>query len=406
MRGAVTAILAAALAAAAWAGPVGASSSPALDKLNKKIDRHQRRLQEMGRREAQVLEHIQSLRKQLDAEKQAVAALDHRLAALRPQVATTRLWIQAADLILAARRRWFARRARAYYKFAAPGATGFVAGARTPEEGALRYLYLRFAISHDKQIMAAWQRERLYRRRLNQRLAHLQESIGRTIAVQRRRFQRTLALSGRRYLLLRQLRRKRADASELVADLSLARLRLRRALARGTVSPGPPAAPPPPAHQAGVKPPRMVPVTPHRRPPRPAIQKRRGRLPWPVSPRDLVSVHRLKGGVRPWRGLLLGTKPGSLVKCIYNGRVVFAGWFRGFGQMVIIGHGHRIYSVMAHLAEVTVTAGRDVTTGTVIGRTGGRNGDGVATMYFEIRRGYKAQDAISWLGRGRRQAGI
>jgi septal ring factor EnvC (AmiA/AmiB activator) len=406
VTGALMAALAVVLSAAASTGPVKVSSSPALDKLNRKIDHHQRQLRDMGRREAEVLEQIRRLGRQLDEEKKAVATLDRRLESLRPQVQTTQLWIEALDLILAARRRWFARRARAYYKFAAPGGTGFVAGAKTPDGAALRYLYLRLAISHDKQILAAWRRERLYRRRLNQRLAHLQESIGRTITVQRRRFQRTLALSGRRYLLLRQLRRKRADASDLVADLSLARLRLRRALARGTVGPIPPPASSRPGPGAAVKRPQMVPVTRNWQPPGPSILKRRGRLPWPVTGRDLVSVHRLKGGVRPWRGLLLGTRPGALVKCIYNGRVVFAGWFRGFGQMVIVGHGHRIYSVMAHLAEVTVAAGRDVSTGTVIGRTGGQNGDGVATMYFEIRRGYKAQDAISWLGSGRRQAGI
>jgi septal ring factor EnvC (AmiA/AmiB activator) len=405
----MTVALVAALASSAAAAPTPSAPSPSLKDLDKKIDSHQRRLRDIGRREAQVLDQVRRLGRQLEAEKKAVVALDLRLEALRPQVEATRLWLEALDLILARRRQWVARRLRAYYKFSAPGGTGFVAGARNPDEAALRYLYLRFAINHDKQVMAAWGRERLHRRRLDQRLARLQQTIGRTVQDQRRRFQRTLALSGRRYLLLRQLRRKRADASDLVADLSLARLRLRKALARGTGRPPKPAASARTGQKTPVKPPRMVPVTRDWRPPGPSILRARGRLPWPVAAGDLISAHRLTGGVRPWRGLLLGTRPGALVKCIHNGRVVFAGWFRGFGQMVIVGHGHRIYSVMAHLAEVKVAAGRDVATGAVIGRTGGRNGNGPATMYFEIRRGYKAQDTLGWLGRrrrpGRRQAG-
>jgi len=75
--------------------------------------------------------------------------------------------------------------------------------------------------------------------------------------------------------------------------------------------------------------------------------------------------------------------------------------------MVIVGHGHRIYSIMAHLAEIKVKAGRDVKTGQVIGRTERVGPGGPASLYFEIRRGFKAQNTLSWMGRrARHRKGI
>ncbi|MBU0516034.1 MAG: hypothetical protein KJ621_14820, partial [Proteobacteria bacterium] len=227
-------------------GAAGPTAAPRdLGDLDRKIDRHKLKLKRMDQREQQVLEQIRTISRRLTAEKTTIAALARRLDHLRPQVRTTRLWIEAMDLSLERRRRYFSRRLRAYYKFAAPGGSGFVAGARQADEAALRFLYLRFVLRHDRQVLAAWLAERTERRRLTRHLVGLQQVVTRTIRAKRLRFRRTLELSGRRYLLLRQLRRRKAAASDLVADLSLARLRLRLALARGTLGPEGRAASPP-----------------------------------------------------------------------------------------------------------------------------------------------------------------
>ena len=80
-----------------------------------------------------------------------------------------------------------------------------------------------------------------------------------------------------------------------------------------------------------------------------------------------------------------------------SGRVLFAGWFRGYGQMVIVDHGGGDLSVSGYLDEALVAAGDSVALGQPIGsvgETGSASGPG---LYFEIRHDGKAVDPALWL---------
>ena len=46
-----------------------------------------------------------------------------------------------------------------------------------------------------------------------------------------------------------------------------------------------------------------------------------------------------------WRGLFIRSESGAPVKAVANGRVVFAEWMRGFGNLMIIDHGGSYLSI-------------------------------------------------------------
>jgi septal ring factor EnvC (AmiA/AmiB activator) len=98
-------------------------------------------------------------------------------------------------------------------------------------------------------------------------------------------------------------------------------------------------------------------------------------------------------------GIEIEAPAGTPVPAIAAGRVLFAGWFRGYGQMVILDHGGGDLSVSGYLDEVHVVAGDSVAAGQPIGsvgETGSASGPG---LYFEIRHDGKAVDPMLWLAK-------
>src|SRR6185503_17021038 len=61
---------------------------------------------------------------------------------------------------------------------------------------------------------------------------------------------------------------------------------------------------------------------------------------------------------------------GQRVIAVAKGRVVHAGWLRGFGQLLILDHGDGYHSLMAHLSRITVQNGDEVGEGDIVGYVG------------------------------------
>jgi septal ring factor EnvC (AmiA/AmiB activator) len=76
--------------------------------------------------------------------------------------------------------------------------------------------------------------------------------------------------------------------------------------------------------------------------------------------------------------------------------VAYAGPFRGYGQIVIIDHGKRWFTLITGMASLTVRQGEDVARGAVVGALG--NGNRNVTV--ELRRSGIPVDLTPLLRRG------
>lgn len=117
----------------------------------------------------------------------------------------------------------------------------------------------------------------------------------------------------------------------------------------------------------------------------------KGRLPWPVE----GVVKRMADRKR--KGVLIGVEEGAPVRAVGDGKVIHAGWIKGYGLVVIIDHGARYYTLSAHLEEIRTKTGDKVHSGQVIGSSG-RAGLAPPGVYFEIRHRDKTLDSGAWLG--------
>ncbi|UCE86148.1 MAG: peptidoglycan DD-metalloendopeptidase family protein [Deltaproteobacteria bacterium] len=88
---------------------------------------------------------------------------------------------------------------------------------------------------------------------------------------------------------------------------------------------------------------------------------------------------------------------GEPVRAVAAGDVRFAGWFRGYGKMLILDHGDEYFTVSAHLGEVYVDVGDSVQAGEPIGAVGDTGSLSGPLLYFEIRRGGEPLDPSEWL---------
>jgi septal ring factor EnvC (AmiA/AmiB activator) len=88
---------------------------------------------------------------------------------------------------------------------------------------------------------------------------------------------------------------------------------------------------------------------------------------------------------------------GAAVHAVAAGRVRYAGWFRGYGKLLILDHGDEYFTVLGHLAEMHVEVGDDVGSRAVIGTSGDTGSLQGPRLYFEIRHGRAPQDPRDWL---------
>ncbi|MEQ6917904.1 murein hydrolase activator EnvC family protein [Halomonas aquatica] len=132
-----------------------------------------------------------------------------------------------------------------------------------------------------------------------------------------------------------------------------------------------------------------------RPPPSTAIVQTRGELPWPVQGSIASSFHN--GDGVHLNGLLIRAAEGTPVKAVHPGRVVFADWMRGFGNLLIVDHGDQVMTLHAHLQHFTAAVGAAVSRGDPLGAVGASGGQSQPGLYFEVRRGGEPIDPQGWI---------
>lgn len=97
------------------------------------------------------------------------------------------------------------------------------------------------------------------------------------------------------------------------------------------------------------------------------------------------------------KGIDIRAAKGTPIKVIYGGVVVFADWFRGYGNLMIVDHGSGYYSLYAHADRFTKKTGDEVRRSEVIGTVGETGSIKGPYLYFELRYHGDPLDPEEWL---------
>jgi septal ring factor EnvC (AmiA/AmiB activator) len=98
-----------------------------------------------------------------------------------------------------------------------------------------------------------------------------------------------------------------------------------------------------------------------------------------------------------WKGLFIRGDSGQEVRAVAAGRVVFAEWLRGFGNLMIIDHGQGYLTIYGNNESLLKQVGEQVATGDSVATVGNTGGNQDSGLYFEIRYKGKAFDPLRWV---------
>lgn len=128
----------------------------------------------------------------------------------------------------------------------------------------------------------------------------------------------------------------------------------------------------------------------------------KGRLPWPVNGKVVIpygSHNDPRFNTPVFRnGIYIETRDDS-VKAVSRGKVVFADWFKGYGNLLIINHGEGYHTLYANLAETFLKVGDIIKINETVGRVGESGVFNAPSLYFELRYKGKPLDPAQWLKR-------
>jgi len=132
-----------------------------------------------------------------------------------------------------------------------------------------------------------------------------------------------------------------------------------------------------------------------------AFRALKGRLPWPVNGEIVVPFGKYrdpKFNIPVFKnGIEIRSKRNEYVRAIHGGKVVYADWFKGYGQLIIISHGGGYHSLYGNLSEIFYKTGDIIKGRKPIGRVGQSGLSDVPTLYFEIRYKGRPVDPTRWL---------
>lgn len=372
-------------AAIAWGLVLLVASAPAAAGL----DESRRTLEEIEQRIAQTaksLEAKQTAEHSLAADLQTVeteiarlegqlAVQKRRLAALESETAATEATATEARRAAAASEADVRRRLAALYKGGEAGLVKILFSPSSPARMAQDYDFLGRIVRRDRQLLATYRRQ----------LAELQTALARLSAL-RLEQQTTLAAlaenqkTARRALRLKEelLVQVRRDRQALA--LSLAELRERAARLAELVKRLESEKPREYSEKTGL------------------FAARKGRLPWPVEGAIRIGFgagrHPELGTMYDSHGIEIAVGGEGPIRAVAPGRVLFANWFKGYGNLLIIDHGESYYSLYAQAARLSRKVGDLLEVGEILGYSGLDGGKG---LYFEIRNGATPLDPLAWL---------
>jgi len=394
----MTSAKAAAFAAAAcWlalAGPaLGADPSARLETLRKEIEAREAKARELGAKAEGYLGELEAVDRELAETRRGAKLLREREREATRELGLARTGVDESARALAATERALDQRLVALYKWNATGGVASLWSADDFASFARRREGMARILAQDRALFSKHAREReefeARKRASEALLAEVSEARREASAREEKARQRLVERRNMVGLLKRRAEREEKAAAELRDAAAQHEEAIRRLPKSAPAEPRAPA-----ARSRSISPGPETAASPggglaRGNTARPVAGRTRAGFGRQVDPEFQTQTLRT--------GIEIAAPAGTPVQAVGPGRVLFAGWFRGYGQMVIVDHGAGDLSVSGYLDEALVAAGDSVALGQpigTVGETGSASGPG---LYFEIRHDGRPVDPALWL---------
>ena len=355
-------------------------------QVQEQLDDGRSQLETVRRQERQIIDQLDQMELQLQEIRDSTRKLRGERDLVRREVAEKRARLKELNRELQDLQTLLSRRLGALYKFGRQAYLEFMVSARDLADLQHRWIYLRDIAEQDQQLL----------RRLQQRKTEVDE-LGKTLSQREGRLNGLVAEIDRQQKNMEEVRRQRVALLQDVHNQEQVHQRYLQELmgvARELD-----------AKILGLQEQAERTSEPRLPPGGGGFANQRGVLPYPVRGEVVgrfgVTQQQVFNTKLRRNGIDIATQPSSPVAAVFSGQVLYCGWIKGYGNVIIIDHGDKYYTLSAQLGEISKKVGERVEAGEIIGYAGYAPVDNHSgRVYFEIRFQGKALDPLAWLRPG------
>ena len=350
-------------------------------RISREISENTQQVASYTQKELDLIEYLDQTERHLNQTRQKIKRSKAKLVALKKEQQTTQKAIERLISEITTLETYAGKRLTALYKLHQLGKIPIMASATSLHDLLLRFNSLEIISAHDHGV---WQQ-------LTQKkedLSSLHDSL-------KQQKEAHLVYSNRLEEELQTMARQKKERTKLLADI-----RGKKALTLAAIDALQQAAEAL-DHQLEIFSWTIHPVIFDTHQPTESFQTFKGLLKLPVmgkiTPKCQNGGRGLSHPANHGKGIDIKTDQGEPIQSIYGGKTIYADWFKGYGNMIIIDHGNNYCSVYAHLQEIFKKQGDSVDQEEVIGTVGDTGSLMGPKLHFEIRHRGKSVDPIAWL---------
>lgn len=347
-----------------------------LDDISRRIKQQQEQLQSVRNQEQALLDRLQGFDSRIVAGQRDMRRIAADIKAFESDIAQARDALDAITAAMHARQGTLARRLRSLYQYQRRGGLLLLLGAESYHDFLMREKLLTTVAATDRRLLEQHHSDYLRRQAATQQLQHRLDEL----AARRDEHDRTLRALERdrthKRQLLASVRQEKSLQLKALEELEEASRKLQSVI-----------------DTLGKAAAYRTTGTP--------FARMRGSLPAPVAGRIVSRFGRQEHPELHTftfrKGIEIDAPAETPIRAVHAGRVVFADWFKGYGNLIIIDHGQSYYTLSAHASRLSKRVDETVAAGEVIAFVGDTASLRGPCLYFEIRHHGTPQNPETWL---------
>ena len=352
--------------------------------INREIEKSKAKIQKFSHRETNIINRLNQVDQALNRSRKRIAGLDREIEVLEKKITETTAASEKLVKQIKANETYVAKRLVALYKLNWLGKFHVLASAQSLHEVLKRKTALERILAYDEMVIRELMDNRLALETVRSRLeTHRNEKRRRADAYQKQ-IKQIASERTQRTKLLAHVRKEKSVQLAAVESLKRAARDLDEKI-----------------KNLGIESAATIPQEYTTNEP---FQTYKGLLKMPVKGKIVSLFGKFKNTryqILNFRsGIEIQTDRGEPIAAVFAGKILYADWFKGYGNMIIIDHGDSYYTVYAHIEEAFKSSGDLVETGEVIATVGDTGSISGPKLYFEVRHHGKPLDPMQWIETG------
>jgi septal ring factor EnvC (AmiA/AmiB activator) len=349
--------------------------------INREIEKGKAEIQQFSSRETDIIIRLNRVDQVLNRSRKRIAGLSREIAGLEKKITETTAASEKLVDQIQANETYVAKRLIALYKLTWLGKFHVLASAESLQELLQRQTAIERILAYDETVIGELMDNRLDLETVRSRLQTHRTEKRQRADEYREQIKKIAAERAQRAKLLAHVRKKKSAQLAAIESLKMAARDLDEKIKNLDIE----SAAATPQDDTAVEP----------------FQAYKGLLKMPVKGKIVSLFGEFKNTryqVLNFRsGIEIQTERGEPIAAVYAGKILYANWFKGYGNMIIIDHGENYYTVYAHIEEAFKSTGDAVEAGEVIATVGDTGSITGPKLYFEVRHHGKPLDPMQWL---------